>query len=146
MQRSKKFSIADCAEIFFHNARRAQKTEWQAPSSNWIERKNRMSAQAQRFDDKKSARRRREEFFVKDERGWAGQHGQRPANEEEKFFESPMKDKAKENSARPQMPRGKQSSHSHSRMKEHRAGRNRPEDQAGGPEHSGGDAREDRNP
>ncbi|HEU6448288.1 MAG TPA: hypothetical protein VFV23_07625 [Verrucomicrobiae bacterium] len=35
---------------------------------------------------------------------------------------------------------------SQSKPEEHRAGENRPQDQAGGAEHSGGDADDDRNP
>lgn len=59
----------------------------------------------------------RHQKHVEDERGWAGQHGQRPANEEEKNYRTSR-----------------------------RGGRNRPQDQAGGPEHSGAAADEDRNP
>lgn len=59
----------------------------------------------------------RHQKHVEDERGWAGQHGQRPANEEEKNY----------------------------RATRH-GGRDRRPDRAGGSEQSGADADEHRNP
>lgn len=40
-------------------------------------------------DDREKQDSRRHQTIAEDERGWAGQHGQRPANDEEKNYPPP---------------------------------------------------------